>query len=66
MRREVCNGLTVEAVLGCYSCTRSPAAHKFRRATRHAILDNIHAVWHDHVGLAAPPQLIRIDVIRRP
>ena len=26
IRREACNGLTAETVLGCYSCTRGPAA----------------------------------------
>ena len=51
IRREACNGLTAETVLGCYSCTRGPAAQRFRRATGRSILEEIHAVQLDRVKM---------------
>ena len=44
IQREACNGLTAERVLSCYTCSRGPAVRKFRRATGHSILTEIHAV----------------------
>ena len=44
IREKACTGLTAEAVLGCYSCSRGPAARRFRQTTGHSILEEIHAV----------------------
>lgn len=44
IRKEACNGLKAETVIGGYSCSRSPAARRFRAATGHSILEEIHAV----------------------
>ena len=51
IRREACSGLTAETVLGCYSCTRGPAARRFRRATGRSILEEIHAVQLERVKM---------------
>ena len=44
IREKACTGLTAEAVLGCYCCSRGPAARRFRQTTGHSILEEIHAV----------------------
>ena len=42
--REACTGIDVRRVLRCFSCSRRMAELRFRRATGHTMLDEIHAV----------------------
>ena len=44
IRKEACNGLKAETVIRSYSCSRGPAARRFRAATGHSIQEEIHAV----------------------
>ena len=44
IRREACNGLKAETIINAYSCSRGPAARRFRAATGHSIQEEIHAV----------------------
>lgn len=44
IRKEACNGLTAEAVAARFPCSRRFADVRFRRATGHSILEEIHAV----------------------
>lgn len=49
IRNRACDGLTAEEVMATFSCSRTTAAAKFRTATGHSILDEIHAVQLDRV-----------------
>ena len=42
--REACSGIGAGRVAKCFSCSRRMAELRFRRATGHTILDEIHAV----------------------
>ena len=44
IRREACSGLTAARVLGRFPCSRRQAEIRFRKATGHSVLDEIHAV----------------------
>lgn len=44
IRKEACNGLKAETVIRTYSCSRGPAAQRFRSVTGHTIQEEIHAV----------------------
>ena len=44
IRKEACNGLKAETVIRSYSCSRGPAARRFRAVTGHSIQEEIHAV----------------------
>ena len=44
IRREACNGLRAETVLGTYHCSRPTAARRFQQAAGRTILEEIHAV----------------------
>ena len=44
IRKDACNGLKAETVIRTYSCSRGPAARRFRAATGHSIQEEIHAV----------------------
>lgn len=44
IRKEACNGLKAETVIQTYSCSRGPAARRFRATTGHSIQEEIHAV----------------------
>ena len=44
IRNEACNGLAAETVMKAFPCSRPLAAARFRRATGHSILEEIHAV----------------------
>ena len=44
IRREACSGLTAARVLGRFPCSRRYAEMRFKKATGHSILDEIHAV----------------------
>lgn len=44
IRREACNGLRAETVMAGFACSRPIAASRFRKATGHTILEEIHAV----------------------
>ena len=44
IRKEACNGLKAETVIQSYSCSRGPAARRFRTVTGHSIQEEIHAV----------------------
>ena len=44
IHKDACNGLKAETVIQNYSCSRSPAARRFRAATGHSIQEEIHAV----------------------
>ena len=41
---EVCAGIGVKQVMQCFNCSRRMAELRFRRATGHTIMDEIHAV----------------------
>ena len=47
IRREACNGLTAARVARLFPCSRRQAEIRFRKATGHSILDEIHAVQLD-------------------
>lgn len=47
IRREACNGLTAARVARLFPCSRRQADIRFRKATGHSILDEIHAVQLD-------------------
>ena len=61
IRNESCNGLSAEAVMQTFSCSRTLAAAKFRRATGHSILEEIHATRLARVKemLAYPDQQLK-------
>lgn len=61
IRSESCNGLSAEAVMQTFSCSRTLAAAKFRRATGHSILEEIHATKLARVKemLANPDQQLK-------
>jgi len=61
IRNEACNGLTAEAVMGTFACSRTLAAAKFRRATGHSILEEIHATQLERVKelLSYPGQQLK-------
>ncbi len=44
IRREGCMGLTAEEALKMFPCTRRQAEIRFRKATGHSVLEEIHAV----------------------
>ena len=44
IRREACSGLTAARVLGRFPCSRRQAEMRFRKATGHSVLDEIHDV----------------------
>ena len=44
IRKDACNGLKAETVIQSYSCSRGPAARRFRAATGHSIQEEIHTV----------------------
>lgn len=44
IRREACNGLQAETVMKTFACSRPIAAQRFKSATGHTILQEIHAV----------------------
>lgn len=44
IRREGCGGLSARDVLGRFGCSRRRAEMRFRKATGHSVLDEIHAV----------------------
>ena len=44
IRREACSGLTAAMVLERFPCSRRQAEMRFRKATGHSVLDEIHAV----------------------
>lgn len=44
IRREACNGLKAEQVMATFGCSRPLAAARFKKATGHTILNEIHAV----------------------
>lgn len=49
IRREACNGLTAEAVMKTFPCSRPVVARRFKQATGHTILEEIHAVQLERV-----------------
>lgn len=44
IRREACDGLQAETVMKTFSCSRPIAAQRFKAATGHTILQEIHAI----------------------
>jgi len=44
IRREACSGLSAKTVLGQFPCSRRMAEIRFRKATGHSVLDEMHAV----------------------
>jgi len=44
IRREACSGLSAQDVLKHFPCSRRQAEMRFRKATGHSVLDEIHAV----------------------
>ena len=44
IRREACSGLAAARVLGRFPCSRRQAKMRFRKATGHSVLDEIHDV----------------------
>ncbi len=44
IRREACSGLTAARVLSRFPCSRRQAEVRFRKATGHSVLDEIHEV----------------------
>ena len=61
IRNEACNGLTAESVMRTFSCSRTLAAAKFRRATGHSILEEIHATQLERIKelLTYPDQQLK-------
>ncbi|MBR5548673.1 MAG: substrate-binding domain-containing protein [Kiritimatiellae bacterium] len=61
IRNEACNGLKAETVMKSFSCSRTLAATKFRRATGHSILEEIHATQLERVKemLSYPSQQLK-------
>ena len=61
IRSESCNGLTAERVYASFSCSRPIAAARFRKATGHTVLEEIHEVRLDRVKdlLANPNQRLK-------
>lgn len=58
IRANACNGLTAETVMKLYSCSRPLAAARFRRATGHTILEEIHSVQIERAkALLADPNI---------
>ena len=48
IRREACSGLRAETVARLFPCSRRMADERFRRATGHSFLEEIHCVRLDH------------------
>ena len=61
IRREACSGLRSEKVLAAFPCSRRLAEMRFRKATGHSVLDEIHAVRLDcaKMFLKNPNQLLK-------
>ena len=61
IRNEACSGLAAETVMRTFSCSRTLAAAKFRRATGHSILEEIHATQLERVKelLTYPEQQLK-------
>lgn len=59
--RDACTGIGVKQVLKCFACSRRMAELRFRRATGHTILDEIHAVRLEQAKrlLSAPNCMIK-------
>lgn len=49
IRREACSGLRANTVLKTFTCSRRLAEIRFRKATGHSVLEEIHAVRLDRV-----------------
>ena len=49
IRDRACDGLQAEEVMRAFPCSRPLAARRFRKATGHSILDEIHAVQLERV-----------------
>lgn len=61
IRREACNGLTAARVAEVFPCSRRLADARFRAATGHSVLEEIHAVQLDRVKqlLADPHRMLK-------
>ena len=63
IRKDACHGLTAEAVLSSYSCSRCVAAQKFRRVTGRSVLQEIHAVQLNRITDLLANRAIRLGEI---
>lgn len=63
IRKEACNGLKAETVIGTYSCSRGPAARRFRAATGRTIQEEIHAVRLDRVKALLSDRKLQLKAI---